>query len=104
MPMLVRFIMTALLMVIEPIISRILGAIGIGFVAYTGMRVLMNQMEDAIRANLDRLPHDILSILGMAGIGQAISIVLSALMIRAYLAGMNSAGSIIHTRLGVPGK
>lgn len=100
MPLIFRILMSALLLLVEPIISKILGALGVGFVSYLGVQGLLSYLEGQIASSLSGTSSDIVQILGLMGFGKAVSIVLSALSVRATLAGMNSAGNIVQARWG----
>lgn len=100
MPLLMRFLMGALLLIVEPVISRIIAALGIGFVSYLGVQGLLTYLENQIASSLAGTSSDIVQILGLMGLGKAMSIVLSALSVRATLAGMNSTGNIVQARWG----
>lgn len=86
-----------LLMLVTPILSRIIGAIGFGLVSYTGVKFVLNQLEDAMRDSISGMPPPMFAILSLAGFGNALTVIMSALLIRAYMNGMNSAGNVIRT-------
>lgn len=86
------------LLLVEPILSRIVGAIGFGFVTYAGVGLVFNQIQAAINNQLGMLSATLFAILAITGFGQAVTIVLSALSIRMYLNGMNAAGNIVRTK------
>lgn len=89
-----------LLLLVEPILARILGALGFGLVSYTGLGFVMEQIEAAISTQVGSLASDIVGILGLLGFGQVLTLTLSAMMVRAFLSGMNSAGSVVRSSLG----
>lgn len=86
-----------LLMLVTPILSRIIGAIGFGLVSYTGVKFVLEQLEDAMRDSISGMPPPMFAILSIAGLGNAITVIMSALLIRAYMNGMNTAGNVIKT-------
>lgn len=89
-----------ILLLIEPIVARVLGAIGFGLVSYQGLSYVMEQIESAISSQIGSLAGDIVAILGLLGFGQVLTVTLSAMMVRALLSGMNSAGSVVRSSLG----
>lgn len=90
-----------LLYLVEPIVARVAGAIGFGVVAYHGIKVVYEQMDGAIVSLSGSLAHDIYQILSLMGFGDVLAVNMAALLIRAYLDGMNSAGSVVRSRLSV---
>lgn len=77
-----------LLTVAGPILSRVLMGLGIGFVSYAGVDLVMNQIRDLFLANAAALPASAYQWLGILKIGTCLNILLSAMAIRAALAGM----------------
>lgn len=100
MPLLVRFIVMAAMLLVEPIISKIIGALGIGFVTFTGINLLIGKFEQSILTSISGVPADLYAIISISGIGSAFSIILSAFAMRATLAGMDSAGNMVSMRWG----
>lgn len=92
------------LSLIEPIFSRILIALGVGFFSYTGVSALLGSLNTRIAGMLGGVPADVFQILALAGFGNALTIIISGCTIKATLMGMNQAGSIVKTSFGGKGK
>jgi len=85
-----------LVSVAGPILSRVLIGLGIGFVSYTGVDLIQTQVYDLFMSNAGALPASASQWLGILKIGTCLNILLSAMAIRAALAGVN-AGAIKKT-------
>lgn len=71
--------------ILPALISKILLAIGIGFVTYQGIDVMFSSIEAAIITILGGVSADIIKIFGLARVDEMLSIVLSAHAIRIAL-------------------
>lgn len=67
-------------LVIGPIIARVLTALGLGVVTYTGIEFALDQFKDHISNSWSGLPYNVASILGMAGFDSAMTIIISAVV------------------------
>lgn len=74
-----------LLALVQPIIARILVALGMSVVTFTGMGLLMEQVTQAVQGAWGGLPSAILGLAGLAGIGQGLSIVFGAIATRVLI-------------------
>ena len=72
---------------------KVLAALGIGYVTYTGVNVLVDQYQPQILQALQALPPVALQLAGVLKVGTCVNIMFSAMAMRATLAGLN-AGSI----------
>lgn len=90
-----------LLYLVEPIAARVASAIGFGVVAYNGIKIVYEQLDGSLMALSGSLAHDVYQIMSIIGFGDVLAVNMSALLIRAYLDGMNSAGSVVRSRLSV---
>lgn len=70
------------LALVQPIISRILVALGMSVVTFTGMSMVMDQITQAVQNAWGGLPGAILGLAGLAGLGQGLSIVFGAIATR----------------------
>lgn len=70
------------LSLVQPIISRILVALGMSLVTFTGMTLVMDQITQAVQSAWGGLPGAILGLAGLAGLGQGLSIVFGAIATR----------------------
>ena len=64
---------------------KLFTTIGIGIFTYTGLLALVNKMLDLIQPLFNQIPSDILSILSIAGVPEALSILSSAILTRATI-------------------
>jgi hypothetical protein len=74
-----------LLALVQPIIARILVALGMSIVTFTGMAVLMEQVTQAVQSAWGGLPGAILGLAGLAGLGEGLSIVFGAIATRVLI-------------------
>lgn len=72
---------------------KVLAALGIGYVTFTGVNVLIDQYQPQILQALQTLPPVALQLAGVLKVGTCVNIMFSAMAMRATLAGLN-AGSI----------
>ena len=78
------------------LVGRVLLALGLSFVTYTGVEILMGTVMTSIRTNMSGMPASALSFLAYMWIDRAITMIFSA-----YTAAMfiNMAGASKITRL-----
>ena len=74
-----------LLALVQPIIARILVALGMSIVTFTGMGLLMEQVTQAVQSAWGGLPGAILGLAGLAGLGEGLSIVFGAIATRVLI-------------------
>lgn len=82
MPAILITILTAFA---SSLVARLLLGAGLAFVSYTFINDLVIQAQNAVGGLLNNLPADILGILGILKIPQAISVVMSAIGIAAFI-------------------
>lgn len=79
----------ALISVTGTIVGRVLVALGIGVVTYTGVQMGI----DSLLANMDSaiggMPAEILGLLGYMRVGEALNIIISAMSARMLLNGLS---------------
>lgn len=63
--------------------TRLIAALGISFTTYAALSKAVEKLIQYIQPNLNQLPQDALNILTLAGIDEALSIMVSALATRA---------------------
>lgn len=80
------------------VIPKLLAMIGIGAVTYEGLGALMDHMNGILQQNAASLPASTVAILGKAGMGQAMAMIVSALIMRASLSGMDAAGRMVQMK------
>ncbi|MCP1602683.1 DUF2523 domain-containing protein [Pseudomonas citronellolis] len=83
------FIAQMLVMIFGPLVKSVLRAIGFGFVTYVGINLLIESVRSYITSQMGQAGLAIQQVLGLAKVDVAIGIVLSAVITRAVLAGLN---------------
>lgn len=80
---------------------RVIVSLGFGVVTYVGAKASVDWFISSSVAKLDGLPADLLGVLSLAGLGNAISIITSAITVRLVLAGLNFAnGKLSQFKFG----
>jgi len=86
----------ALLMsLVQPIIARVMIALGLSLVTYAGMDLMINQVIGSAQSAWGGLPAGILQLAGLAGIGQALSIISGAILTRVLIWNITKASRIL---------
>ncbi|MDH0340247.1 DUF2523 domain-containing protein [Chromobacterium haemolyticum] len=98
MPLILSICAAVVTALLTNIVSRVIGAIGFGMVGYAGASAVLDLLKSLISQNLNAATSLVFAILSMAGFGQGLSIIFSALVMRATLAGMDSAGNIMQSK------
>ncbi|MGE9763349.1 DUF2523 domain-containing protein [Pseudomonas sp. PDM20] len=89
--------------IVGPLVAKVLTALGVGLVTYTGLTLVLDQARDAIVANISASGAAYVALFGLAKVDVAINIVLGAITARATLAGIDKASGSV-TKLGSVGK
>ena len=88
LPVIAASLIGGLISVTGTIVGRVLVALGVGVVTYTGVQAGI----DSLLANLDSaisgVPADILGLLGFMRVGEAMNIIISAMSARMLLNGL----------------
>lgn len=88
MPALVAVIMGALLQIVGSLVGRVLVALGLSVMTYTGMSVTLTWLKSqAVTAALG-LPADVIGMLSVMKVGTSISIIFSAMLARLVVTGL----------------
>ncbi|HJV07812.1 MAG TPA: DUF2523 domain-containing protein [Chromobacteriaceae bacterium] len=98
MPVIIGIVSSIITALLTSIVSRIIGALGFGMVSYAGASYLLNNLKATLTSNVNSVSGAFASIISMTGLGNAFTIIFSALVMRATLAGMDSAGNIIQSK------
>lgn len=77
-----------------PIARRAAASLGIGLVTYGGLILIANQVKDAVISNYGQLSGSVLDLLNLLGAGQALGIVLGAIIARAAFGAMSRLGAL----------
>lgn len=90
MPWLGALIAGAILNIVGSLISRALVALGLGVVSYVGINTTMTWLKTNFVTSAMGLDSVTLTVMGLLGVGKMVSMVFSALVVRATLQGMQS--------------
>ena len=71
---------------VGPLVFKALSWLGIGFVTYQVLSVIIDNIESEIATYIGQIPADLYQILAYGGVITGLKIVLSALSVRAVLA------------------
>lgn len=100
MPALIVLFLRALGWSLVPLGWKLLRGLGFTAVAYTGVKVVMDQAKDYVFSNLTMIPTEWLQMLGLLKVDVIINILFSAYIARAILWGMNSSGGKTAIKMG----
>ena len=79
---------------VGPLAKRVLIALGIGWVSYSGLTLVFNQVKDAIVANLGQMTGAVAQMVNYFGFLDAIGIVLAGLLARVALMSYSRLGRV----------
>ena len=88
MPVFVAAIGGMLINLVGTLAGRILVALGISVVTYTGINATLDGLKSQAISSFTALPPEVISMLSMMRVGQCISIVSSAVAARLLLNGL----------------
>lgn len=86
---------TFLLSLAGPILKRALIALGIGWVTYQGLDVLLSALIGSVQSNFSAFSGSAAQIVWLAGFGQAIGIVLGAITARMSMMILSKLGKVV---------
>jgi len=89
----------ALRYVLKYAVTKTLLVLGLGFVTYTGVGSLVDQLETALMNQYGQLTSDLWNVMSLCGIDVVITILISTLTLSMTIKGM-VAGAKILTNLG----
>ncbi|MDC7715144.1 DUF2523 domain-containing protein [Vogesella sp. LYT5W] len=75
-------LISVLLDLVKPLLSRILVALGISIVSYTGMTAVLSGLNTAIQNNFSAMPSVAMNLVGLSGFGEALGILVGAFAFR----------------------
>ncbi|WP_070398124.1 DUF2523 domain-containing protein [Hydrogenophaga sp. PML113] len=88
MPVFLASLLGGLISIIGSAVPRVLVALGISVVTYSGLSVTLGFVKEQALSALDGLPADMVALLAYMGVGQFINIITSALLARMVLDGL----------------
>lgn len=77
-----------------PVARRVLLSLGLGVISYAGLTVVAAQVQTAITEKYSLLTGSVLDLLNLIGFGQAVGIVLGAIIARAAFAAISKIGAM----------
>lgn len=75
--------------------KRVLSALGIGWISFTGISGLIDYFKQAFLGAWGGIPGDILNVLSLGGFTTAVSIIFGAYMYRAAMSSFSWLGKVI---------
>lgn len=90
MPLFLASLLGGLVQAASSIVGRVLIALGIGYVSYTGINALLTLIKSQVVSYLVGAPGTVVAIMGLLKIDIAVSIIFSALAARLVLQGLTS--------------
>lgn len=91
---------TWLLALVQPIIGRILAALGFSLVTIVGMQVVIDQVKTMVKSGVSSMPSDMLNIFLLAGGGTALGMILGAIATKVMLWQIQSATKLLGINPG----
>lgn len=88
MPLLIAAIGGMLINLVGTMVGRVLIALGISVITYSGLSITLDWMKTQAVSALGGLPSEVIGMLSTMKVGVAISIVTSALLARQVLNGL----------------
>ncbi len=90
MPIFIAALGGMLINIVGYLAGRVLVALGIAVVTYTGVNASLEALKSQAVASFSALPPEVYQILAMMRVGQCISIITSAIAARMLLDGLTS--------------
>lgn len=87
-PVIAASLIGGLISVTGTIVGRVLVALGVGVVTYTGVQVGIDSLLSNLDSAISGVPADILGLLGFMRVGEAMNIIISAMSARMLLNGL----------------
>lgn len=91
---------TWLLAMIQPIIGRILSALGFTVVTITGLNLVIDQLKNMVRDGINTMPTDTLNIFLYAGGGHCLGAIFGAITTKLLLWQVQRATQILGRNPG----
>lgn len=89
-----------LLALVQPMIARILVALGFSIVSLVGMDAVLNTLIQQLQGAWGGLPSQLLQLAGLAGIGQALGILMGAVLTRVLIWQLARSTRILGANAG----
>lgn len=89
-----------LLSMMQPLIAKIMVALGFSLVTITGMDTVIDQVKGLVSSGINSMPADMLNIFLLAGCGKAIGMIFGAIATKVLLWQIQSATRILGVNPG----
>ena len=89
MPALIPVLWGFFLLIAGSLVKRVLIGLGFGVAAFIGTKIALNWFLDGFIAKFNSLPNDLGNAISLLGVGNAASIIVSALTIRMVMKGLS---------------
>lgn len=86
---------TWLLSLVQPIIARILLALGFSVVTITGFEAAINALKQQLVGAMNGLPSEMLQVVLLGGIGEGLGLITAAVGVRVLLWQIQSATKVL---------
>ncbi len=86
---------TWLLALVQPILGRILAALGFSVVTITGFEVAVNTLKQQLIGSMNGLPSEMLQVVLLGGVGEGLGIITAAIAVRVLLWQVQNATRIL---------
>jgi hypothetical protein len=90
MPIFLAAFLGGLLSAMSSVVGRVLVALGITYVSYTGITILIDWIADEFADRIGDAPLAVVQVLGVLQVDTCFSILMSAISARLILKGLNS--------------
>lgn len=90
MPVFLLSMLGGLATVAGSLVGRVLLSLGIGYVSYKGIGVLLDWLKSQAISNLTSVPIEVLQVIGVAKVDVCVNILFSALAARLVIKGLTS--------------
>lgn len=88
MPAFIAALMGALINIAGTLVGRVLISLGLSVVTFTGLSTTLDWAKSNVATSFSSLPPEVIGMLSMLGVGEFLSIVLSAVSARMVLQGL----------------
>lgn len=84
-----------LLAMMEPLLAKVLMALGFSVVSIVGMEAIITQLKSSFVADLQAMPADLLAVFQLAGGGLALGIIFGAMATKLTLWGIQQSTRLL---------
>lgn len=90
MPIFIAALLGGLATAMGSMVGRVLIALGIGYVTYSGLNVLLDWIQSQIFSHLMGINSQVLGIIGVLQVGTSVNIIFSAIAARFIVGGITN--------------